>query len=278
MKNNSLFHYCSFESFFKIIKSRTIKLSEIAKSNDSQEINFLLKHYVSYIKTHAKNPYTPSTLQHLINNQLTSIDFLAIGFSEKQDDLHMWNCYAKGGVSIGFDYKKLCDWAKHIYVFDNGIAFDRNVDYGQAVLSKIVYCNDKSAESIIESECYNAEHVTDSLQSIFKKAPFIKNEFWKAEKEWRISIPLIYSDGFIHDSIPNCVLVPEKVEMSIEKKGQFPICVGCFIPFDPEMIVSITLAPDCRADFNDLKKMLHIYGFDHLQKNNKIFFSKGTIR
>lgn len=278
MEDNTLYHYCSFETFLAIIKNKTIQLSEITKSNDSEEIEFLWEHYISYIKANTNSPIPSHMLRYEVDNQMANTDFLVTCFSEKRDSLHMWNCYAKGGVSIGFDYNKLRDWVNGIHVFDNGIAYDKGGHYDQAHLDRVDYYSKELVEEFIESQCKNIKFVTDPFSDIFNKAPFAKTDFWEEEKEWRIAIPLIYHDKFVYDDIPEEVIIPKKVDMLVGPKGQFPLCVRCFVPFEPQMIVNITLAPDCKAELNDLKKTLHIYEFDHLNEDGNILISNGSLR
>ena len=39
---NIVYHYCSLDTFFAIFSNSTIRLSDISKSNDSEEITYLL--------------------------------------------------------------------------------------------------------------------------------------------------------------------------------------------------------------------------------------------
>lgn len=281
MDDNCLYHYCSLNTFVSIIQNRTIKLSEITKSNDSEEIKFLWDHYVSYIKSQCKNQLATHMLQYEIDNQMSKTDFLVACFSEKFDSLHMWNCYANGGICIGFDKGKLKEWAKHIHIFNNGVAYDEDCVYDQAKLDKVNYYDKNAIDDYIKKQFNGIQYMTNLFSEVFNKAPFTKMNFWSEEAEWRVSIPLIYSDvneQFLFSQIPEDldVKIPQKVEMSVKANNGFPLCVNCFVPFSPDMVESITLAPNCKADEIDLKKILLIYGFDFLI--DKIQRSNGSLR
>lgn len=278
MKSKILYHYCSFDTFLKIIENKTLQFSEITKSNDSEEIRFLWRHYLSYIKEHNDNSVSSKVLENEINNQLDMTEFYVISFTTKKDDLHMWNCYAKGGVSIGFDRNKLQSWVKHIEVFDNSIAYVDNGDCDHAQLEEVAYYSKKAVNDLIENQCFGIDFVFEPFFEVFKKAPFSKTDFWKAEREWRISIPLIYQDKLNYSELPKYVRIPKKAEMKIGPKGNFPICVRYFVPFDPKMIVSVTLAPDCNVQIADFKKMLYLYDFGHLNEKEQVFTSNGSLR
>ena len=42
IRPKTVYHYCSLETFFAIFSNSTIRLSNISKSNDSEEITYLL--------------------------------------------------------------------------------------------------------------------------------------------------------------------------------------------------------------------------------------------
>ena len=46
MKSNILYHYCSNEKAYNILKGKTIRLSDIIKSNDSFEMNILFPEFL----------------------------------------------------------------------------------------------------------------------------------------------------------------------------------------------------------------------------------------
>lgn len=277
MRKKCLYHYCSLNSFISIIQSKTIKLSEITKSNDSEEIKFLWEHYVSYIESHSKNKSSPPMLEYEIDKQMSYTDFLVACFSKKRDSLHMWSCYGNGGVCIGFDEEKLREWAKHILLTNNGIIYYSEQISGQAKLDQVKYYNKRRVEAYIAKQCKDIEFVTDPFPRIFDEAPFAKTSFWAEEKEWRISLPVICKDrGFESYSNLECnVHDLEKVNMEVTQKGS-SVCISCFIPFSPEMINCIILAPNCGANENDLKKALLMNDFDHLV--DKIRRSNGSLR
>lgn len=136
-----LYHYCSLDAFFNIIKNRSLWLSDISKSNDSNELILLKKDmyvtvvakYASYLdelvktveeKSKEDYEYVRECLsrskiikEHFDNNlELLSaennyLNTWSICFSEEGDLLSQWRGYADAqGISIGFskDYFKTC--------------------------------------------------------------------------------------------------------------------------------------------------------------------------
>jgi len=54
-----LYHYCSADTFYEIIKSKSLRLSDITKSNDSQELKWVFTSFkkdftLSYMKKYGQ--------------------------------------------------------------------------------------------------------------------------------------------------------------------------------------------------------------------------------
>lgn len=106
-KQRILYHYCSVESFFQIIKSKTLWLSDAEYMNDSKEIIWIdevvqktiqeLKKETDYKENALKLEVAYKKLKHEKN--------YIISFSEEEDLLSQWRGYAddSAGVAIGFD-------------------------------------------------------------------------------------------------------------------------------------------------------------------------------
>lgn len=120
-----LYHYCSVDTFVKIVQNKTLRLSEIAKSNDSMECQWVQKKVVPdllinkldrIIYEHRSLLFKtrPETIKHRLldlyqrsfggDKGILSMMVLAICFSERGDVLSQWRGYASDGtgVSIGF--------------------------------------------------------------------------------------------------------------------------------------------------------------------------------
>ncbi len=125
-KNNGVvFHYCSVETFMKIISNLTLRASNIRKSNDYREVincmdifriaarDACRRYNRMYpedeiFKNFLKNPVTNEELdtdrliERAINNE--SCTYYCVCFSEIGDLLSQWRGYANDGtgVAIGF--------------------------------------------------------------------------------------------------------------------------------------------------------------------------------
>ena len=54
-KNMIVYHYCSLDSFNSILKHRSLRLTNILKSNDSMEISWICRYYEAEFKKAYKN-------------------------------------------------------------------------------------------------------------------------------------------------------------------------------------------------------------------------------
>ena len=119
-RSNSVFHYCSIDTFIEIIKNRTLRLSDLNKTNDYMEKKWtaeLLK------KKESQDLLQEELKKFNINMNLTENSYynevekilysnrpvLISCFSKKKDLLSQWRAYGKDGegISIGFNYKEL---------------------------------------------------------------------------------------------------------------------------------------------------------------------------
>ena len=124
----TLYHYCSVPTFYNIIKNKSIWLSDISKSNDSQELRwvlgelrvFMMKQWLVYAENAQKAGKTVDFDQ--FDKTYSVIDKLlclegnknwVFCLSEKKDELGQWRGYADDGrgLAIGFE-------AKNFYVMD----------------------------------------------------------------------------------------------------------------------------------------------------------------
>ena len=118
--SNIIYHYCSLSTFLTIIKNKTLRLSNIIKSNDYLERSYLVSccedAINDYFQKHFSDPDHPNTkeIKDLVHKHLVAaVDELnqtalighVLCFSRKGDLLSQWRGYGDDGkgVAIGFD-------------------------------------------------------------------------------------------------------------------------------------------------------------------------------
>lgn len=261
-----LYHYCSVSTFRKILENKTLRFSDVMKSNDSLEIRFLWEQYYKQIEKQSTNESAVATLKFIMEQQLENTAFLTLCFSRKQDSLHMWNCYADEGINIGFDLGKLKKWIKLIRLH-NDTDFPNAASIAE--LKNIKYYNSNKVSEYVENICKDAEFSTDGFDDIFKQAPFSKSDFFKDEQETRIMIPVFISDfksnelDYVDKNGRNISSI--KLQSITTEKFQHKMI--CDIPFDMSMISSITIGPNCSLTKADIAQLLFIDGFNLVDIN-----------
>ena len=191
---NSIYYYCSIEDLKNILENKVIKLSDIRKSKDSKEIDFLFQEYNEYLYNQIKDSkYVKNDVLNYIKreiklkNRLEEMLFLILSLSKNYDDIHMWNCYGDKGVCIEFDMFELEKYLKSLKEDSDKIKKESNIPYNQSDLyiNEVKYRNKKTLnqEFIINS---NKKTKIQMDNTIFLLCPIFKNSFFQCENEVRI--------------------------------------------------------------------------------------------
>jgi hypothetical protein len=149
----SLYHYCTGETLKCILGSRTLRLADIRKSNDSKEIEYCIEGYEKYwsnkygkwllkncnsvqsyykkmaFQAHAKCLDYIVTPKSDFKIELENTVFLVTCFSRKEDDLHMWNCYANKGVCIEFNEDELNKVVNNVKFASKNLPDNKKITY-----------------------------------------------------------------------------------------------------------------------------------------------------
>lgn len=201
IKPKIVYHYCSLETFFSIISNSTIRLSNISKSNDSEEITYLLPK-ISRFCTNLFNVYNesfpdeyrlePEFIEKLFDLKFieTSLSFYVICFSEESDLLGQWRGYANDacGVSIGFSTNDLYPLAHSI---DTGYDFAqvryKLDDLYEQIEGYVLEQIEKNFNGNPGSDSLSLLNIADTtVSTILYNAIFYKNPNFSEEKEWRL--------------------------------------------------------------------------------------------
>lgn len=180
-----LYHYCTVETLKCILQYKTLRLADIRKSNDSKEINYLFEKYAEWASKNKNINVNAFLVDQKI--QLENTVFLVSCFSRKEDDLHMWSCYANKGVCVEF-YEDLLE--KYIDRIHYGLTEEfkkMNVDINMPCLhiSDVNYHNDASINTYFNNVFKVKQEEYDFAEILFE-SPYIKSDFFKSEEEVRI--------------------------------------------------------------------------------------------
>ena len=260
-----LYHYCSIEAFTGIISSQSLWLSDVTKSNDEAEINFLWNNYLEYLAKISKSRLAYENMWVDVQLQMENTEFLSISFSEECDSPHMWQTYSNNGVSIGFNREKMYNWIKNIGQYGNTVAVYNNSNETLIQLDKVNYYDKNKIQEKIDQECKGKPK--DMFFEYFKKAPFFKTNYWELEKEWRICIPIIINSNY-KNTIKECsdidYIKPKEIKKEFTNYNGICNKAYCAVPFDRDMIESITLSPNCSESIVYIKSVLSANELDSI--------------
>ncbi len=225
-----IYHYCSLDTFYNIIKNQSIRLSDICKSNDSEELKILrtalyseflsannsyLKLVNEHLKSFSKDDYESAySYLNSTNGVIEKFDISrdvienersryinkvwGICFSEKGDLLSQWRGYADNasGISIGFSTDYFMPLQE--YILSNCDLYFRfgKVSYKADTLKEIIH--QKIPFDCIS--CYSTETDIDELLrkcigSAIIDGAFIKNKGFSEEKEWRLTFNALLTEN-----------------------------------------------------------------------------------
>ena len=202
-----LYHYCSVPTFFNIMKNHSIWLSDISKSNDSQELNWATEKFkefyrltwFNYVREVAKEKGLSEEDLQKFERIKTILDaylcddickYWVFCLSEKADDIGQWRGYADDGrgLAIGFDCFPF--EAIDAEFSDTNHSFDfcfRKVGYGEKAIAD--YFDMMTAQMEISSETAPdvvLSRILTSAELIIDSASWFKNAGFESEKEWRL--------------------------------------------------------------------------------------------
>mgnify|MGYP002524507025 CR=1 FL=1 len=255
MDNNLVYHYCSTEVFLKILSGRKLRISDIRRSNDSEEIKFLFEKYLEEKKAEGEKAYLAvKGCDFIFREALKQETVFALSFSDKRDLLSQWRGYAPdGGVAIGFDRNELKSWAEKIISLGETAKF-KNVEYYKK--------DDKRLKEILKK--FNDPFLCNNYKNILKVAPLIKLDGFKEESEWRI-----YFNGFTFSEGQPLPLVNYEngqieEECELGKNGKVKFFYS--IPFSADMIEEILISPKGGISVEDMKGAIACF-WEDLGKN-----------
>lgn len=177
---DKVFHYCSTDTFQKIIFNGSLRLSALSMSNDSAEGNWIHTMLLRVIASDFGND------ENLISAAgfaiLGNTSFLGLGvcFSSEPDLLSQWRGYADDGfgMCIGFDREKLAS-----IVGDEAELFA--VEYNMERQKEIL--RDEIRTVVATVDLNEPLGVHTRFSSTFNPMRYrMKNPSFSEEKEWRI--------------------------------------------------------------------------------------------
>jgi len=195
----TLYHYCSYDTFKKIIEYKSFRFSSINGTNDISEN--LSKYVIALLKNnsvlgHIQKDIRTKVIQE-IKTQNNSIDrdFFIACFSTEKDDLGQWRtAYGDNGngICIGFNPK---------FFTQTSYKYDSEGLLGWAEINYNIAEQKKQLSHILnnykkEDNEYFDDNAIDLGWDIKNTSLTMKHKAFKIENEWRMILSVI--DGEIH--------------------------------------------------------------------------------
>lgn len=275
---NIIFHYCSVNTFLNIIMSKSLRLSDIEKSNDSMEKKLVTDTIIELLGTELRKHTDPIIRNSISKTQRLMIEVNDVHsyvccFSEEADSLSQWRGYADeaSGVAVGIDRSKV-DFELPRYKFIK-VSYDRKEmeDNCRCIINKAI------EKTMPLFHLKNANNLFSNLQELLRDIYLkYKNNAFKNENEWRIVVnggimTQTYDDRLFVIGL-NSPEMPIKSDIGNIQFSKLQHCVInkqlrsyidlCFENEKNNFIKEIWLGPKCKNTEDDIFILLSECGFD----------------
>lgn len=261
-----LYHYCSLESFFNIIKSSSFWLSDVSKSNDYEEFTWARDKTKAkieeFLKTEEPQALKAWNAGHALLPEIKDIgaNVYTLCLSEKSDLLSQWRGYADDGmgISIGLSSEYFSNNEKHTsYTYAFGkIIYDENEQ--EHFIDEIVFDN---IMKMMDGK--GVGHVGLELnQNYILKYALCKNPYFWEEQEWRVM--------FLSNALPHPVSKKKnRVNQFLFSKTQYRIAnkqLVSYVEMDfseikKDFIKEIWIGPKSNVLDSDIRDFLLSEGY-----------------
>ena len=300
-----VYHYCSSETFEKIITGKSLLLSDITKSNDSMEILWITRFIKDifdeeFEKEKKRTKYFEENYPLDIFNELID-HFIESSFNEKEriysyfvccfsavgDLLSQWRGYADDacGYAIGFDLDVLSQIGNYPKLNNQYSVIDvGEVEYTESYKKAKIK---ETAKELVSNLKLIARNIDKGIKEdsilpfdrcfykLFRQAIYMKNPFFKEEKEWRICL-CDYGNNNL--SNPSDYTLKEGISLSevnyrFKQNDLVPFVKLDFSNCKHDIIREVIIGPKCSAREDDVRIFLKDNNIDC-----EVIKSDGTYR
>lgn len=285
MSNNTVYHYCSVETFRKIITNKELWMTDVTKSNDSKELRLAFEKITEQLNGKVNSKIIGTELfiplvtfrDFFRKFKITNLLFHVCCFSNDADSLSQWAMYANDatGIAIGFDSTKFLELTKHC----NEIDF-KKIEYSVELIPEIV---DNRLNQIIDT--YMMRKTKDDILwylefldyffiDVMKMVYSFKNSSFEQEHECRISFnskPFYKFESlkdpvYIQDFLNTQIAISDSFEIG---NIDYYISRGKLVSYRPlhikdigSSINEIIIGPKSLVSENDIKMFLAANNID----------------
>lgn len=251
-KDNLVYHYCSLDTFKKIIENHTLRFSDITKSNDTEELFFITNLYHKYYNLKNNLNETFNASKFFLEQSNLILKTYAFCLTYNIDDLSQWRGYAQnGGFAIGFDKEELKEYTNKIEFLN----MSDSEEFAKG-LKDIKYLNIENVTFSELHEIFKDMHNYNYFKFLLKNSPNYKNDGFIFEKEIRM-----YFQFFIENEVKGVSSVlfnGHKIEGNDNYYD---------VPFSFSMIKDIIIGPKVDCLDSDFANKTIVYNY--LKSNDK---------
>lgn len=196
---DTLYHYCSSETLMAIVDGRSIRLSALSMSNDSDEGRLVLRLTDKLGNQKQTMPALLASLKAHWDEVVAANEGLGFCLSERGDLLSQWRGYANQGrgVCIGFSTNALKRLSSLDEMDENLVTLEK-VEYSELQQLHQYEPTFKALVRAIENAQgflqYGQVSISDSLKAALnrelrpwtRKIYTFKNDGFSEEREWRL--------------------------------------------------------------------------------------------
>lgn len=269
--NNSdvIYHYCSVDTFCKIIKSKTLWLSDSRYMNDLYETIWIDEKVEEVlIELEISDKFNQSDIEYLRQayNEIKVKEHYLVCFSAHSNLLNQWQKYGDNETGVAIEFSrdiKISGILNKAY----GVCMDKTIGIAQETTQRFGFENvdydiKTTIKELIEDTLHDTSKIRQNTILLKELASRAKHFDFSEEKEVRLTYipenPLSDdSDSFRDKSLKN---ISNKMYRSTGtiSTPYFEFDFGDNIQF----IQTIILGKKCLLSEEDLKKLLNDNGFN----------------
>jgi len=275
-----LYHYCSTETFHKIISSRSLRLSALSFSNDYLEGRLARIIIRSLSNEHDLKIYQIKNIEDMMDLFENSFDSHGFCLSGNGDLLSQWRGYADdgNGISIGFSSKYLnnlisqqsptrkrpLELTEVLYsdddqkkvvqpIFDEVLKIVNDPDFDDRFFGGLLSIpSDEVLEYKRNNSAKKKLQLLEAMTELLPKMFTLKTSAFSEESEWRLLESTVYREESLGGHLPSRnQLIPFHQLKLDQIEGVQPI-------------LKIFLGPKHRTKHPNLKGFLEQYGFENV--------------
>ena len=221
MNDDLIFHYCDNQKMANILAGKTLRMSDITKSNDYWEVKYFFPGILDALQDeYANNPFAleymgkkdEGAFNRLLQKEYEILEYefsqggvanFVVCFCEKGDVLSQWRGYANDGkgCSLGFSISELKDYCSknNEAITLERVEYKTPAEMDEIIIEKAIKILDelKNMRKYIKEEFpfANTKEKVDKMLKFFFHQMIVsvlmgslkyKNKAFEEEKEWRI--------------------------------------------------------------------------------------------